>query len=57
LSKAGEVVSFSEGNGQQEALVLLPAFGWLCGAKETFYLDPDRRHPGIAELRRLGEHA
>jgi hypothetical protein len=56
LCEAGEVVSFSEGNGQQESLVLLPAFGWLCGAKKTLYLDPDGRHPGIAELRRL-EHA
>jgi hypothetical protein len=53
LCEAAEVVSFSEGNGQQEALVLLPAFGWLCGAKEIFYLDPDGRHPGIAGLRRL----
>jgi len=56
LCEAGEVVSFSEGNGQQESLVLLPAFGWLCGEKKTLYLDPDGRHPGIAELRRL-EHA
>ena len=57
LSKAGEVVSFSERNGKQEALVMLPAYGWLCSAKETFHLDPDGGHPGISELRRLGEHA
>src|SRR5262245_34377040 len=43
LCDEGEVVSFSEGNGQQEALVLLPAFGWIHAAAGLFHLHPDAR--------------
>ena len=47
----GEVVSFSEGDGQQEALVLLPAFGWLHTAGGLIHLHPDNRHTWTAALR------
>jgi len=49
------VVSFSEGNGQQEALIVLPAFGWVCGAQGTFCADPRRDRPWIATLSRTGK--
>jgi hypothetical protein len=44
----GEVLSFSEGNGQQEILVLLPAFGWIHTAAGLFHLHPDARCPWTA---------
>ena len=47
----GEVVSFSEGNGQQEALVLLPAFGWIHTAAGLFHLHPDTCSPWTAALK------
>lgn len=50
LCEGGEVVSFSEGNGQQEALVLLPAFGCLHGGKGNFFLNAATRQPWMAEL-------
>jgi len=46
------VVSFSEGNGQQEALIVLPAFGWVRGTQGTFCADPRRDRPWIAKLSR-----
>lgn len=50
LCEGGEVVSFSEGNAQQEALVLLPAFGWLHWEKGNFFLNAATRQPWMAEL-------
>jgi hypothetical protein len=47
----GEVVSLSEGNGQQEALVLLPAFGWLQSAHGHYFLNVDSQRQWNAELR------
>jgi len=49
---AAQVVSFSEGNGQQEALIVLPPFGWVRGTQGTFCVDPRRDRPGIAVLSR-----
>ena len=43
-----QVVSFSEGNGQQEALPILPAFGWVRSERGTFCVDPRRDQPWIA---------
>ena len=37
---AAQVVSFSEGNGQQEALIVLPPFGWVHGTHGTFCAEP-----------------
>ena len=47
-----QVVSFSEGNGQQEALIILPAFGWVRGTQGTFCADPRGDRPWIAKLSR-----
>jgi hypothetical protein len=47
---AAQVVSFSEGNGQQEALLLLPAFGWVRGERGTFCVDPRCDRPWMAVL-------
>ena len=49
---AAQVVSFSEGNGQQELLLVLPSFGWVRGAHGTFCVDPQRDRPWIAVLSR-----
>ena len=46
------MVSFSEGNGQQEILVVLPPFGWVQGAHGTFYPEPRRDRPWMAVLSR-----
>ena len=45
-----QVVSFSEGNGQQEALLILPAFGWVHSERGTFCVDPRRDQPWMAVL-------
>ena len=45
-----QVVSFSEGNGQQEALLILPAFGWVRSERGTFCVDPRRDQPWMAVL-------
>ncbi len=45
-----QVVSFSEGNGQQEALLILPAFGWVRSERGTFCVDPRRDQPWMAML-------
>ena len=45
-----QVVSFSEGNGQQEALLILPAFGWVRSERGTFCADPRRDQPWMAVL-------
>ena len=47
-----QVVSFSEGNGQQEALIVLPPFGWVRGTQGTFCADPRPGRPTIAVLSR-----
>ncbi len=49
---AARVVSFSEGNGQQECLIVLPPFGWVYGELGTFCVDPQPDRPWIAALSR-----
>lgn len=49
---AAQVVSFSEGNGQQEILIVLPPFGWVHGTKGTFCAEPRRDRPWMAVLSR-----
>ena len=49
---AAALVSFSEGNGQQEVLLVLPPFGWVHGEHGTFCVDPRRDRPWIAALSR-----
>jgi len=47
-----QVVSFSEGNGQQELLLVLPAFGWVHGESGMFCVDPRQDRPWVAALSR-----
>jgi hypothetical protein len=49
-SSGAQVVSFSEGNGQQETLLVLPAFGWVRSERGTFCVDPMRNQPWMAVL-------
>jgi hypothetical protein len=51
LCDAGEVISFSDGNGQQEILILLPAFGWLRSSNGLFHLVPDAARPCAARFQ------
>jgi hypothetical protein len=50
ISSGAQVVSFSEGNGQQETLLVLPAFGWVRSERGTFCVDPRRSQPWMAVL-------
>ncbi len=45
-----QVVSFSEGNSQQEVLIVLPQFGWIHGTQGTFCAEPRRDRPWMAVL-------
>jgi len=49
---AVQVISFSEGNGQQEALLVLPPFGWVRGENGTFCVEPRLDRPWIARWSR-----
>jgi len=55
MCDSGEVISFSEGNGQQESLLLLPAFGWISSGSGLFHLVPDRQRPWHAEFKHLND--
>jgi hypothetical protein len=50
-SSATEVISFSEAKNQQEAMLLIPAFGWVRGAAGTFCLVPERENPARSNLQ------
>ena len=45
------VISFSEWRDQQEAMLLMPAHGWVRSVIGTFSLKPAATRPWIAELR------
>ena len=49
--------SFSEGNGKQEALLLMPAFAWVRAASGTFCIDPNPREPWRSKLVMILEGA
>ena len=53
LCTSGAILSFSEGNGQQEALVILPRYGWLNGSNGAFFLLPEAEQPARARLERM----
>jgi hypothetical protein len=55
ICDTGEVLSFSEGDGQQEALVLMPPFGWVRGAHGSFCLAINSQQPRIAKLTEMEE--
>lgn len=44
------LISFSESDVHQEAMLLMPAFGWVRGANGLFVLNPDARQPSAARL-------
>ncbi len=50
LCDQGSVLSFSDGNGKQQALVLLPAYGWFETATGTRYVLPRNGRPSEAVL-------
>jgi hypothetical protein len=52
---AAQLISFSEGNSQQEVLVILPAFGWIRGARGTYCVDPLQDQPWVARLSPAGK--
>jgi hypothetical protein len=50
MCERGSVLSFSDGNDKQQALVLLPAYGWIHSATGTRYVIPKEGHPSEAVL-------
>lgn len=48
------LISFSQSDLHQEAMLLMPAFGWLRGSGGMFVLTPDMRRPATARLVREG---
>jgi len=45
------VISVSQCRDQQEAMLLMPAYGWLRGRLGTFFLEPSMPRPWEAALR------
>jgi hypothetical protein len=45
-----QVLSFSQDNDQQEALLLMPAFSWIRGKAGTFFVERLVRRPWMAAL-------
>jgi hypothetical protein len=52
-----QVVSFSEGNGKQEVMLMMPAFAWVRGSSGTFCTDPIPREPWKCRLANISEGA
>ena len=50
ICERGSVLSFSDGNDKQQALVLLPAYGWIHSATGTRHVIPKEGHPSEAVL-------
>src|SRR5262245_2188795 len=44
------LISFSQSDLHQEAMLLMPAFGWMRGSGGVFVLTPDARRPAAARL-------
>ena len=51
VCERGSVLSFSDGNDKQQALVLLPAYGWIQSATGTRYLIPNTERPSEVVLK------
>jgi hypothetical protein len=56
MCESGSVLSFSDGNDKQQALVLLPAFGWVHSAIGTRYLIPNTERPAEVVLKSRHQH-
>lgn len=50
LHQDGRVISFSECEERQEAMLVMPAYTWVRGRLGTFFLEPDTRKPWHARL-------
>jgi hypothetical protein len=50
LHPDAQLISFSEGQEQQEVMLVIPAFAWIRGGLGTFFLDPDAQKPWKARL-------
>lgn len=50
---AVHLLSFSESNSHQEAMLLMPAFTWVRGQLGLFVLEPDSRSPWCARLMQM----
>jgi hypothetical protein len=46
-----QVVSLSEDHGQQEILLLMPAYSWVRGDLGTFFVEPSSTRPCSAQLQ------
>ena len=46
-----QVVSLSEDHGQQEILLLMPAYSWVRGDLGTFFVEPSSTRPCLAQLQ------
>ena len=46
-----QVVSLSEDHGQQEMLLLMPAYSWVRGDLGTFFVEPSSIRPCLAQLQ------
>src|SRR5262249_49776118 len=48
---AVQAVSWSEDHGQQEILLLMPAYSWVRGNLGTFFVEPSSTRPCSAQLQ------
>ena len=48
------LISFSESDLSQEALLLMPRFGWVRGSGGVYVVEPDARNTSCAQLHRAG---
>jgi hypothetical protein len=48
------LISFSESDLHQEAMLLMPAFSWMCGSNGVFVLEPEPLRPCCARLSGVG---
>ena len=48
---AVQVIAFSEHAGEQEAMLLMPAYSWVRGELGTFYVEPTAKQFWSAQLR------
>jgi hypothetical protein len=50
LHSDAHLISFSEWRGEQEVMLVMPAFTWIRGRLGTFFLEPNARTPWRARL-------
>ena len=50
LHHDAHLISFSECGGQQEVMLVMPAYTWVRGQLGTFFMEPIAQKPGEARL-------